>query len=167
VLLGGVAWARARPNAQPYRLGDHHDDAWAFVRARVRGRRVAYAGSNLPLPLWGWNLENTVRYVNVAGHADDVLHDFRTAAPGTPASAEPAPERANPDQRAWLSHLDAQRFEILFVARLYPEVEPSMPHDGDGFPIERAWADGLPARFHPLFTSPDIRIYGLGAAGTP
>ena len=157
----GVVWIRACPDELPYRIGDHHDDAWAYVREQVRGRRIAYAGSNLPLPLWGWRLENTVRYVNTAGRLDDRLHDFRDVPQAAPVTAEPAPERARPDLRAWLANLDAAKIEVLFVARLYPNVLPSMPHDDEGFPVERAWADANGGRFHPRFTTADVRIYDV------
>jgi len=158
-VCAGIVWTRARADEQPYRIGDHHDDAWVYVRERARGRRIAYAGSNLPLPLWGWRLENTVNYVNTAGRLDDRLHDFRDVPQAAPVTAEPAPERARPDLRAWLANLDSAKIEVLFVARLYPAVLRSMPHDDEGFPVERAWADANGHRFHPCFTTPDVRIY--------
>jgi len=156
-----IGWTRlpGHDDPQPARVGDGHDAAWDYVAAHLHGRRIAYAGSNLPLPLWGWHLENRVRYVNVAGQLTDVLHDFRSVP--TPDSAEPAPERARPDRAAWLANLTAARIDTLFVARLYPDVAPSMPHDGDDFPTERGWADGLPGRFRLAFATPEVRIYDV------
>jgi hypothetical protein len=117
----------------------------------------------LPLPLWGWHLENRVRYVNIAGKSSDVLHDFRDSPPEA-ATAEPAPERAHPDRAAWLANLTETWTDTLFVARLYPEVAASMPHDAAGFPTERGWADGLPDRFRLVFATPEVRIYDVRPA---
>jgi hypothetical protein len=104
--------------------------------------------------------------VNIAGKLTDVLHDFRTA-PGAEDTAEPAPERARPDLGAWLANLTAAGTDTLFVARLYPEVAPSMSHDADGFPIERAWADALPARFRLAFATHEVRVYDVRPEGVP
>ena len=155
-----TGWTRLQPDPRLPVIGDGHDGGWAYTAAHMKGRHIAYAGSNLPLPLWGWRLENRVRYVNVAGKLTDVLHDFR-AAPLADGTAEPAPERAAPDRDAWLANLTAAGTDALFVARLYPEVAPSMPHDADGFPTERAWADALPARFRLAFATPEVRIYDV------
>lgn len=159
--LGLVAWTRlpGHSDPQPAHVGDGHDAGWDYATTHLRGRHVAYTGSNLPLPLWGWHLQNRVRYVNVAGKLTDLLHDFPTAAGA--GTAEPAPERALPDRAAWLVNLTAAGTDALFVARLYPEVAPSMPHDLDGFPSERAWADAIPARFRLAFATPDVRIYDV------
>jgi len=176
VALALIVWTGRPAHTDPQlaRIGDGHDAGWAYTAAHPRGRHIAYTGSNLPLPLWGWNLENRVRYVNVAGNVGQVLHDFRTLA-ASPTTAEPAPERARPDRNAWLTNLTAASIDTLFVARLYPEVAASMPHDGDGFPTERAWADELPERFHLAFATDDVRIYdvrseakrGRSGPGTP
>jgi len=162
LVLALIAWTRPYSHAdpQPARVGDGHDAGWQYVAARLHGRRIAYAGSNLPLPLWGWHLENRGRYVNVAGKLSDVLHDFRDG-PGHTDTAEPAPERARPDRAAWLANLTAAGTDALFVTRLYPEVAAGMPHDAEGFPSERAWADALPDRFPLIFATPDVRIYDV------
>ena len=171
LVLGLIVWTRLPGHAdpQPARIGDGHDAGWDHARSRLHGRRIAYSGSNLPLPLWGWHLENRIHYVNIAGKLSYVLHDFRSPAPG-PVTAEPAPERAHPDLAAWLANLSAAGTDALFVARLYPDVASSMPHDADGFPTERAWADALPDRFRLTFATPDVRIYDVrpeARRGTP
>lgn len=160
LVIGGWTCLPGHADPQLARVGDGHDEGWAYASVNLRGRHIAYTGSNLPLPLWGWRLQNRVRYVNVAGKVTDVLHDFGALATG-PATAEPAPERARPDRNAWLANLNAAGTDALFVARLYPEVLPSMPHDGDGFPTERAWADALPGRFRLAFATPEVRIYDV------
>jgi len=163
--FGLIGWTRSPGHADPVTavVGDGHDAGWAYAAEHLHGRRIAYAGSNLPLPLWGWRLENRVRYVNVSGKLADVLHDFPPLPAGS-STAEPAPERAHPDLAAWLANLTAARTDALFVARLYPDVAPSMPHDADGFPTERAWADASPGRFRLTFATPDIRIYDVRPA---
>ena len=45
-----------------------------------RGARVAYAGTNIPYYLLGQGLRNDVRYVNVDGHRDWLLHDYHREA---------------------------------------------------------------------------------------
>ena len=45
-----------------------------------RGARVAYAGTNIPYYLLGPGLRNEVRYVNVDGHRDWLLHDYHREA---------------------------------------------------------------------------------------
>lgn len=160
--FGLCGWTRLPGHTAPQAalIGDGHDLGWAYARGHLRGRRIAYTGSNLPLPLWGWHLENRVRYVNVAGKLSDVLHDFPPPPAGT-STAEPAPERAHPDLASWLANLTAAGTDALFVARLYPDVAPSMPHDADSFPSERAWADALPGRFRLTFATPEVRIYDV------
>ncbi len=174
--LGGVGviatlgWPHARTDAPPYRVGDHHDDGWAWMRAHAHGRRVAYTGSNLPLPLWGPGFDNDVRYVNISGGPNVALHDFDHVPPPAVPTAEPAPERQVPDQATWLSKLDAHRVDLVFVASLYPGVRRTMAHDDGGFPIERAWAETRPDRFSLAFASDGIRIYHhrqRGRGGNP
>ena len=173
VLLGGgastIAWARGHGGLAPYAVGDDHDDAWALLARGSSGLRIAYTGSNLPLPLWGPTLRNFVQYVNISRGPQARLQDFLPEAatvPMTlPVSAEPAPERARPDQGAWLANLASARIDTLFVAALYPDVRASMTHDGDGFPIERAWADVLPERFTLLFANPGARVYRVRPTG--
>ena len=47
---------------------------------RERRARVAYAGTNIPYYLLGQGLKNDVRYVNVDGHRDWLLHDYHREA---------------------------------------------------------------------------------------
>lgn len=159
-----VGALRAFPRDVVYTVGDHHDAGWDFARQHLHGRRIAYAGSNLPLPLWGWRLDNDVRYVNVKGAPEDRLLERAPRetgdAPAT-ASAEPAPERAAPDRAAWLRNLGHHRIDALFVTALYPAVAEGMPHDAEGFPTERAWADALPAELPLRFAAPGVRIYDV------
>ena len=103
--------------------------------------------------------------MNVSGGPDAVLHDFRDVPPPSPATAEPAPERATPNPATWLANLDAHRIDILFVAALYPILRDTIGHDDSWFPIERAWADARPDRFSLLFANSGIRIYRYRTSG--
>jgi len=167
--VASVVAIRWFPGDVGYAIGDHHDAGWDFARQHLHGRRIAYAGSNLPLPLWGWRLDNHVRYVNVKGGPDQRLLERapRETAAATATSAEPAPERAAPDRAAWLRNLAHHRIDALFVTALYPAVAEEMPHDEEGFPTERAWADALPARFPLRFASPGVRVYDVLPADGP
>lgn len=175
VVCGGmVAWARAYPGDQAYAIGDAHDAGWAFAREHLHGRRIAYAGSNLPVPLWGWRLDNQVRYVSTTGGPGTLVHEVTAATSAhastgrpaaEPASAEPAPERARPDRAAWMANLAHHRIDILFVTALYPEVQPAMDHDAAGFPIERGWAESTPELFSLLFAADGVRVFEVGPGG--
>ncbi len=160
-LVVGLGHYRAREPG--YAVGGDLDDAWVWFRANVRGTSVAYAGTNLAFPLAGRDLGNRVAYVNVAGAPDDRLHDFAARAPagGRAATPEPAPYRDGASFDVWLRNLRTARAAVLFVAALDEIVARSVTTDGDGFPIERAWADAHPALFHLRYASPGARVYGI------
>jgi hypothetical protein len=144
-----------------YGLGEALDDAWAWVRANVRGARVAYTGNNLPFPLAGEGLANDVRYVNVSGAPGDLLHDFARRAPGASMGPEPAPYRDGGRYETWLTNLRSTRRDVLFVAALFPSVREAVAADDDGFPVERAWADAHPEVFALRYASAAARVYGV------
>ena len=114
--------------------------------AGADGARIAYAGTNLPYFLLGPGLKNTVRYVNINGHPDWLMHDYHrvAVAEGRPnwPDYQPDWDRLEADPDAWLSNLQADRIELLVVAR---------PNRDTPWPIERRWADALPGRFRPLY----------------
>jgi hypothetical protein len=142
-----------------YSVGDDLDAPWTWLRANVRGRRVAYTGNNLPFPLAGAGLANDVRYANVAGAPGDLAHDCARRGAAPEASPEPAPCRQGASFETWRRNLRATRREILFVAATYPHVHDPIAVDADGFPVERAWADGHPADFRLRFANPAARVY--------
>jgi 4-amino-4-deoxy-L-arabinose transferase-like glycosyltransferase len=154
---------RYRARDPGYAVGTGLDDAWAWFHVNVRGARVAYAGTNLCFPLAGRDLANRVTYVNVAGGPGDQLHDFgrRSPPPGRTATPESAPYRDGASFDAWWRNLSAARADVLFVAALDEIVARNVAADGDGFPVERAWADAHPTQFHLRYASPDARVYGI------
>jgi hypothetical protein len=142
------------------------------LRSGPQGARVAYAGTNLPYYLLGVGLRNEVRYVNVDRHRGWLLHDYHreARANGSPTWPQPRPgwDRIHPDYDAWLANLRAERIQILVVARANPTEGPHNIADGQGFPIERVWADAHPETFEPLYgvaeNDPLLRIYRVRPA---
>ena len=57
-----------------------------------RGSRVAYAGTNIPYYLFGKDLRNEVRYVNIDRNRDWLLHDYHRRALGGPRGNVAQPE---------------------------------------------------------------------------
>ncbi len=152
---------RHRSSYPGYSVDTPIDESWRWMHEHLREGRVAYAGTNLTLPLWGRDLQRFVTYVNVTGAPDAKLHHFSGPAASGEGGAEPVPYREGASQEVWLGNLDALEIDLLFVGRLYPIVARNVAHDADGFPIERAWADADPQRFELLFANPAARIYGV------
>ncbi|HJZ84068.1 MAG TPA: glycosyltransferase family 39 protein [Polyangia bacterium] len=165
VLVGMLA--RTSPPA--FAIGDGHDPAWRWLDAHGSGARLAYAGDNLPVPLYGPGLRNHVQYVSVTSARSARVHDLPgtcgaghgAAAASPPRTAEPAPYRQPEDPAAWLANLRALRTDTLFVAKMDPIVARNVRPDADGFPAERAWADAHPEWFQLRYASPAVRIYGV------
>ncbi|MDG3005741.1 glycosyltransferase family 39 protein [Paludisphaera mucosa] len=143
-------------------------------RSGPSGSRVAYAGTNIPYYLMGVGLRNDVRYVNVEGPRDGLMHDFhrRARAEGRGAwpNARPGWDRERPDYDAWLANMAAEGIQLLVVTRVNPGEGAHNVADADGFPVERGWADAHPETFEPLYGvregDPWFRLYRVrpGAA---
>jgi hypothetical protein len=158
------------------RFRDYYRGWLALDRASgPAGARVAYAGTNIPYYLLGAGLRNDVRYVNVDAHRDWLLHDYHRAAvssgsgPKTWPYPRPGWDRAHPDREAWLENLRSERIQLLVVTRADPENGPHNVADrATGFPIERVWADALPANFEPIYGAaerdPLFRLYRVRLA---
>lgn len=99
----------------------------------------------------------------IAGGLNSAPHHFLHVPPPGPLQtpSEPAPERRHPERSSWLANLDAFGADWLFVARMYPGVAAANAHDDQNFPVERAWADGDPARFHLAYANEGARIYQI------
>jgi hypothetical protein len=136
-------------------------------RSGPAGARVAYAGTNIPYYLLGVGLRNDVRYVNVDGHRNWLMHDYHRAAAlrgeSTWPNSRPGWDRAHPDLQSWLANLDAEGIQLLVVTRVNPGEGAHNVADADLFPIERRWADSLPQLFEPLYgvkeKDPFFRLY--------
>ena len=139
------------------------------TRCPPGGARVAYAGTDLPYYLLGQGLRNEVRYINIDGHRDWLLHDYHREAlsrgEGIWPDSRPGWDRIQPDYQAWLSNLDAEGIQLLVITRANPNEGSHNIADADQFPIEKVWADAHPERFQPLYgrneRDPLFRIYRL------
>jgi len=161
--------------------------AWEWLRANVHGETIAYAGNNIPYPLFGDRLSNRVYYVNIDRHLDWKLHDYDRArrrgqgelesAPGLLATSSgvlrptvpgdvstvdavrPRFERMHGIRDAWIANLESRGVTVLFVSALSAYEIDQTWHDAGGFPIENAWAEADPASFHSVYRNGQIRIY--------
>jgi hypothetical protein len=135
--------------------------------AGAAGRRVAYAGTNLPYYLFGIGLRNDVRYVNINQYAGYRMHDYHAlySARGERLSPSATPDwdRREADVRAWLSNLQEQRIELLFIGLTNQSggVHQHNVFDAEGFPVERTWADRLPEIFRLLHANRSVRLYAV------
>ena len=114
-----------------------------------------------------------MRYVNVDGHRDWLMHDYHrdAMARGEPTwpNSRPGWDRAQPDFQAWLANLQAEGIQLLVVTRVNPAEGPHNVADADRFPIERGWAESHPEFFEPLYgvneRDPFFRLYRLRRSG--
>jgi hypothetical protein len=137
--------------------------AWARIQAgidRDSGTAVVgYAGSNLPYYLAGPRLQNRVRYVNVQGYPEwlphDHFRDLKATGRERPADAAfPQWHRSHPDERTWLSNLDALGVDYFLVARENYHGRPDAPSGLAPFPVEYEWLVKNPDRFERLGPTP-------------
>jgi hypothetical protein len=177
VLTGFGAWKTAPfegdarllffPGFPDFYLGWMELDA----RSGPSGSRVAYAGTNIPYYLMGAG----VRYVNVEGPADWLMHDFHRRAVaegrGEWPNSRPGWDRERPDYAAWLANLRAAGIQLLVVTRVNPGEGAHNVADDEGFPVERVWADAHPEVFDPLYGvregDPWFRLYRVRPPARP
>jgi hypothetical protein len=165
-------------------------EGWHWVRRHAHGETIAYAGNNIPYPLFGDRLANRVAYINIDRHLDWGLHNYDRARRRRPANhpvgdddvlatpsgvlqppvigpdgsvdaVRPRFERMRGYRGAWISNLKTQGVTLLFVSSLSIYEVDYLWHDGGGFPIEDAWARADPASFVPVFANPQVRIYAV------
>jgi hypothetical protein len=115
-------------------------------------------------------LRNEVRYINVNGHRDWLMHDYHreamTGGLGHWPNSRPGWDRFRTDYSAWIENLDAEGIQLLVVTRVNPAEGAHNVADSEGFPIERRWADAHPERFVRLYgqdeRDPWFRLYRVG-----
>jgi hypothetical protein len=164
--------------------------SWAWLSEHVSGATIAYAGNNLPYPLFGPRLTNRVSYVNIDYHTNWRFHDYDRAHRKRPDAPLPEPllavssgmlkplsgaqqwrvdaarpryERMEGTEDAWLRNLKIHGVTHLFVAALSAYEVDYMFHTEAGFPIEDDWARRAPGRFTPLYENAKVRIYAVHA----
>ncbi len=124
---------------------------------------VAYAGRNAPYYLAGRAGTTRVVYVNTDGQTEMKLHNYvRNLAKAGLLRREQ--EKADWRGRhrsyeSWHSALLREQVELLFLEPLRGQELSYLPHDADGFTIERQWAREHPDQFVPLMAGPDCEIY--------
>ena len=156
---------------------------WEWTTNHVADSVVAYTGNNVPYPLFGEHLSNSVRYINIDRHANWRFHDYARArgkggvrgshslaqpsgqlvplARDSPEASRPRFERWEGDRDAWVANLHSAGVSHLFVTVLSAyELEFSW-HDEGGFPIEDAWARADPNLFRLLYENGQVRVYSL------
>jgi hypothetical protein len=159
---------------QSYRYATH----WLLEHARHAN--VAYAGNNLPYPLSGSDLTNTVHYVNIDSHLSWRFDQYARAyargeiAASAPSLAQPSGvlmparsqdavrprfERRAGDPEEWKMNLRRERIGYLFVSRLDSYEVDYQWHDARGFPIEDEWARKSPDAFTLAYANDDVRVY--------
>jgi hypothetical protein len=150
---------------------------------------IAYAGNNVPYPLFGDHLTNRVCYVNIDRHRDWRFHDYDKAhrrrghddpepaarlavssgvlTPGGSPSRRPAdmvrpryPRMAG-DRDAWIQNLKGRGVDRLFVTTFSAYEIDYNWHDAGGFPIEAEWARSDPAGFTLLYENPQVRVFAV------
>jgi hypothetical protein len=142
-----------------YGYGPEFRAAWQWVDENLSNVHIAYTGSNLPYPLYGRNLANRVSYANVAMESGTKVHEFPADVPAT--TPEPVPYRKGAEFERWLANLGSLGCDTLFVSAMFPIVLRNVDHDEDGFPVERAWADGHPEMFRLRYAAGGVRIYDI------
>ena len=165
--------------------------AWRWVDELPSPAIFAYTGNNVPYPLIGSRLSNTVYYVNIDRHLSWRFHDYDRAfrqrvsstetsplatssgvlLPLTPASGpldavRPRYERIRGDRDAWVRNLKALRVDHLFVSTLSAYEIDYVRHNDGGFPIEDEWARSDPESFTLVYENPQVRIYAVKFQGT-
>jgi hypothetical protein len=148
----------------------------------VQGANIAYTGINLPYPLGGSHLTNTVRYVNIDRHRSWRFDQYARAyergeltAPRSPLAQasgvlkpasgpdaiRPRYERRAGDPDEWKMNLEREGIAYLFVGRLDPYELAYQWHNAGGFPIEDEWARKDPQSFTLRYSNDDVRIYAV------
>jgi hypothetical protein len=135
---------------------------WEWLNEQTRGRElvVAYTGSAFIYPLFGQDLQNSLRYVPVEIRAHDFLHELEFSASIPAGSLEAFNHfvvtlaRKDPDRDHWLKRILEARASFLVIMR---ENEVGL--------IEQRWAEQLPGIFEKVFDQNAITIYWLRVRG--
>ena len=160
-LTRGLRDYRARDPG--YGIGTGIDDTWAWFRANVyrRARRLHRHEPRLPADGARSRQSRQLRERRRRARRSPARLRPPEDAPGRATTPEPAPYRDGASFDVWLRNLRAAGAEVLFVAALDEIVARNVAADGDGFPVERAWADAHPELFQLRYASPDARVYGI------
>ncbi|HWF84714.1 MAG TPA: hypothetical protein VG222_07715, partial [Vicinamibacterales bacterium] len=164
--------------------------AWRWVSDHATHETIAYAGNNVPYPLFGDHLVNHVYYVNIDRHRDWRFDDYDRARrrrrdelaaadslavpsgvllplanPGVSQidAVRPRYARVHGLRDAWIENLKARGASLLFVTVLSAYEIDYNWHDARGFPIEAAWAHADPEAFTLLYENALAQVYAVHA----
>ena len=132
-----------------------------------RGLRVAATGKPATLPFYGPDLSNRVRYVDVNDTPGDLFHDHVRRWPELREELRQDRRgvgyyRRDASEATWLENIEAYAPDVLVVSPLPNHArEGAYVRDDQGFPRERAWADGHAETFRPIVERRTVRIYDL------
>jgi hypothetical protein len=120
-----------------YRDAGYDDKAvgWEWVADNIHGAKIALTGCHLFYPLYGADLQNEVRYINIAGELDDRYHNY-----------EPYASRKGGSYGIWLRNLKEWGAHYLVAGRTTEEED---------------WAIEHPETFDLVFRNPQIRVYEI------
>jgi len=110
---------------------------WEWVAQNAPHARVAFAGFHLSYPLYGVDLRNEVRYINIAGKLNDRYHDY-----------EASSYRKDGSYDVWLRNLGEWGAQYLALS---------------DSTREENWATEHPEMFSLVFSNSRIRIYRINA----
>ena len=116
----------------------HIADGWSWVGQNAYEARIAFTGFNLNYPLYGSQISNEVRYVNIAGDLDD-RYDFY----------EGGDYRAAGSYAQWVVNLEEWTADYVAV--------------GNGT-VEETWIAEDEERFSLEYGNSEIRVYRVHPA---
>ncbi|MFQ5655229.1 MAG: hypothetical protein ACE5GW_10935, partial [Planctomycetota bacterium] len=128
-----------------------HARAWKLIRELPPGRRIAYAGANLPYPLRGGVARHRIMTLPLSGAPPDLpphraLRHLRRPFAASARTVEIAPGRLEMDREAWRKALLAEEVDLLAV---YPPA-PGRILRGAHPPVELRWALDDPRTFEAI-----------------
>jgi hypothetical protein len=141
--------------------------AWNALAAQPGNFTVAYAGNNIPYPLYGPRLNQRVRYVNVNAQLDNSFNSYAIKYFPLWNTPELAPYRIELDVRGWFSNLVRDQVKWLAVSRISEAELVNLEHDAQGWPTEKFWADSHPEIFTQVFNDAFMKIYRIDLSGQP
>ena len=130
-----------------------------FARPDAPPLRIAYTGANVPYTLLGSGWRSRAVYVNTQGDIDDGFYEFWDRDRRQHPYHKPGIYRGRDDYEVWLSHLEAERIDLVVIFALHWAERRYIRSTTGGFPIEQAWVRQHPERFTPIFTGRAAEIY--------
>ncbi len=130
-------------------LENRYAPGWRFLEEYTaihpETRRIAYAGLNIPYPLYGREFQNRVVYVPV-NNTGTMAHEYQNQSYRTPG-----------DPYIWLDNMMEYDIRLLVCHTQLHQNRPT------GFPEEDHWASIFSEYFHLIYHDEHTHIYGVGS----